>query len=119
MGEIQAEDPIEVLIGPFGLYQWILLVVVSIARLPTEFQLNNVVFIIPSVEYTCLDEGANNATNFCPCENPQYDESNVVSSVTSEWNLICERSSLASLAQSMMQVGILFGSLFYGYIADR
>lgn len=115
----EVEDPIEVLIGPFGSYQWVLLILVSIARLPTEFQLNNVVFVIPSVEYTCLDEIANNATNFCPCDNPQYDETTVISSVTSEWNLICQRSSLASLAQSMLQVGILFGSLIYGYISDR
>lgn len=118
-GKISSEDPIETLIGRFGKYQWWILFLVTIGRLPTEFQLNNVVFVIPGVAYTCLDENANNGTDFCPCENPQYDQSAVVSSVTTEWDLICGRGSLASLAQSMMQLGVLVGSLIYGHIADR
>lgn len=119
MSTTLSEDPIETLIGGFGKYQSWILFLVAIGRLPTEFQLSNVVFVIPSVVYTCLDENANNETNVCPCENPQYDQSAVVSSVTTEWDLICGRGYLASLAQSMMQVGILVGSLIYSHIADR
>lgn len=118
-GKISSDDPIESLIGRFGNYQWWILFLVTVGRLPTEYQLTNVVFVIPSVEFTCLDQNASNATNVCPCVNPQYDDSDVVSSVTTEWNLICGRGWLASLAQSMMQLGILAGSLLYGYIADR
>lgn len=113
------EDPIEQAIGRFGKYQYWVLFLIVIGRLPTDFQLVNVVFVIPSVEYICLDDGANNATNYCPCLNPQYDESAIVSSVTSEWNLICEKKHWASLAQSMLQIGILAGSLVFGYISDR
>ncbi|KAI5646030.1 sugar transporter domain-containing protein [Phthorimaea operculella] len=51
--------------------------------------------------------------------NPEYDTSTIVSSVTSEFNLICKSTSLASLAQSMLQVGILAGSIFYGYVSDK
>ncbi|CAB3226709.1 unnamed protein product [Arctia plantaginis] len=76
----------------------------------------NVVFVLPSVEYNCLD---NNKTNYCPCDNPEYDTSTIVTSVTTEWNLICERTSLASLAQSILQVGILVGSFILGQISDR
>jgi hypothetical protein len=114
-----SDDPIENIIGRFGRYQtWILFLIV-IGRLPTEFQLNIVVFILPNPDYVCLDEGANNRTNYCPCKNPEYDQSTIVSSITSEWNLICERKNLASLAQSTMQAGILVGSLFYGFTSDR
>lgn len=114
-----SEDPIETVIGRFGRYQSWILFLITIGRLPTEFQLTNVVFILPGVEYSCLDSSGNNVTNYCPCENPHYDTSTIVSSVITEWNLICDRRSLASLAQSMMQVGILAGSLIYGHIADR
>ncbi|XP_075975242.1 organic cation transporter protein-like [Anticarsia gemmatalis] len=110
------EDPIETAIGRFGKYQTWILFLITVGRFPTEYQLTNVVFIIPSVEYKCLD---NNVTNYCPCANPEYDTSSVVSSVTSEWNLICDKTSLASLAQSMFHVGILAGSLLLGYISDR
>ncbi|KAJ0183341.1 hypothetical protein K1T71_001317 [Dendrolimus kikuchii] len=72
-----------------------------------------------NIEYICLDENVSNATNYCPCENPEYDQSTIVSSVTSEWDLICGRTWLASLAQSIMQIGILAGSLVFGFISDR
>uniref|UniRef100_A0A2A4KAN0 Major facilitator superfamily (MFS) profile domain-containing protein n=1 Tax=Heliothis virescens TaxID=7102 RepID=A0A2A4KAN0_HELVI len=110
------EDLIETAIGRFGKYQTWILFLISVGRFPSEYQLNNVVFIIPSVEYKCLD---NNVTNYCPCNNPEYDTSTIVSSVTSEWDLICNRTYLASLAQSMMQIGILAGSLLFGYLSDR
>lgn len=114
-----ADDTVETIIGRFGKYQTWILFLISIGRFPTEYQLTNVVFIIPSVEYVCMDDDAYNLTNHCPCENIQYDQSSIVSSVTSTWNLICDRSQLASLAQSILQVGILFGSVFYGHVSDR
>lgn len=73
-----------------------------------------IVFIIPNADYTCLDDSSANSTNVCPCLNPQYDQSIMTSSVTSTWDMICERRSLGSLAQSVLQLGILGGSLIYG-----
>lgn len=110
------EDPIETAIGRFGKYQTWILFLIIIGRFPTEYQLVNVVFVLPSVEYNCLD---NNKTNYCPCDNPEYDTSTIATSVTAEWNLICDRTSLASLAQSILQVGILVGSFILGQISDR
>ncbi|XP_046977704.1 organic cation transporter protein-like [Vanessa cardui] len=116
---MSAEDTIETIIGRFGKYQIWILFLITLGRFPTEYQITNVVFIMPSVEYVCMDENAYNLTNHCPCANPQYDQSTIVSSVTSTWNLICERQQLASLTQSMLQVGILIGSIFYGQLSDR
>ncbi|KAJ2951121.1 hypothetical protein O0L34_g5509 [Tuta absoluta] len=113
------EDSIEQSIGSFGRYQTWILFLVLLGRCATEFQLTNVVFVLPHVDYVCNDEGVMNATNFCPCKNPEYDKSTIVSSATSEFNLTCERTSLASFAQSMLQVGILAGSIFYGYVSDK
>ncbi|XP_053604363.1 organic cation transporter protein-like [Plodia interpunctella] len=115
---MSTEDGIEKIVGRFGKYQTWILFLISIGRLPTEFQLNIVVFLLPGVEYQCLDSDVN-ATNHCPCENPKYDQSSIASSVVTEWNLICDRVSLASLAQSIMQIGILTGSLIFGYVSDR
>lgn len=113
------DDAIESLIGRFGKYQTWIFVLFSIARFPTDYQLTNVFFLLPSVDYVCMDEDAYNVTNHCPCKNPIYDNSTIANSVTTTWNLICEKSHLASLAQSILQVGILAGSLIFGHISDR
>ncbi|KAL0880246.1 hypothetical protein ABMA27_002703 [Loxostege sticticalis] len=114
-----SEDGIERAIGRFGRYQTWVLVLITIGRLPAEFQLTNVVFLLPKTDYTCLDEGAQNATNFCPCQNPEFDTSTIVTSITSDFQLICNKKSLSSLSQSILQVGIAAGSLFYGFVSDR
>lgn len=113
------DDPIEKAIGRFGKYQILILVLLSIGRYPTEFQLTNVVFLLPTQDYICADNNSDNITNVCPCENPIFDNTTFISTVTSTWNLICDRRYLASLAQSMLQVGILAGSIIFGYISDR
>ncbi|XP_045522072.1 organic cation transporter protein-like [Pieris brassicae] len=112
-----SEDLIDVVILESGWYQALLLFLLIFGRSPTEFQLVNVVFILPNPEYICQGE-EKNVTNLCPCEDPVYDTS-IMSSVSSDFDLICERKHLASLGQSMLQVGILFGSVLYGYISDR
>ncbi|XP_023954319.1 organic cation transporter protein [Bicyclus anynana] len=114
-----AEDAIETIIGRFGRYQTWILFLVTLGRFPAEYQLVNVVFILPNVEYVCMDEQSYNVSNHCPCNNPEYDKTYIVNSVTSNWNLICESRQLASLTQSMLHVGILAGSIFYGHISDR
>lgn len=114
---MSSEDLIDAVVGKIGWYQAWLLFLLIFGRCPTEYQLVNVVFILPNPEYVCRDEGAN-TTNVCPCEKPVYDTS-IMESVLSDFDLICEKKHLASLGQSLLQVGILFGSIFYGYISDR
>lgn len=116
---MSTEDAIETIIGRFGRYQTWILFLVSFGRFPIEYQLLNVVFILPNAEYICMDEQAYNASNHCPCKNPQYDETYIQKSVTTDWDLICENRQLASFAQSMLHAGILAGSVFYGHISDR
>lgn len=113
------EDGIEKIIGRFGKYQVWILILITIGRYPAEFQLVNVLFLVPGVDYVCKDEDAFNMTNHCPCQLPEYDQSTIVSSVTTEWNLICGRSWMASLAQSIIQVGLIAGSLVFSHISDR
>ena len=116
---ISADDAIETIIGRFGKYQTWILFLVTIGRFPTEYQLTNIVFIIPNVYYVCMDDNAYNLTNHCPCENPRYDTSSIENSVTTTFDLICDKKYLASLTQSTLQIGILVGNLFFGFISDR
>ncbi|XP_023954318.1 organic cation transporter-like protein isoform X2 [Bicyclus anynana] len=116
---MSTDDAIETIIGRFGRYQTWIWILIAIGRAPTDYQLSNVVFLLPNVEYVCMDDNAHNKTNHCPCENPIYDQTYIENSVTTTWNLICDKSHYASLAQSMLQIGILGGSLFYGHLSDR
>jgi MFS family permease len=39
--------------------------------------------------------------------------------IITQWDLVCNRSYLASLAQTVTMLGILFGNMLFGYLSDR
>ncbi|CAH2325226.1 solute carrier family 22 member 20-like [Pelobates cultripes] len=48
-----------------------------------------------------------------------YDTSVVRSSIITEWDLVCDLSSMRQMAQSVYMVGVLLGGAVFGGIADR
>ncbi|XP_078000073.1 organic cation transporter protein-like [Glandiceps talaboti] len=49
----------------------------------------------------------------------EYDRSTYTSTVTHQFNLVCDRSYLTALAKSSYMAGFLVGSIVYGIILDR
>lgn len=41
------------------------------------------------------------------------------STIVSEWDLVCDRMQLAALAQSVLILGVMVGSVIFGYLSDR
>ncbi|XP_064103970.1 organic cation transporter protein-like [Macrobrachium nipponense] len=54
-----------------------------------------------------------------PCSSWDYAHQTSRSTITSEWDLVCNRESLRSLIQSIFMLGVFFGSPLGGYFADR
>ncbi|XP_053316017.1 solute carrier family 22 member 16 isoform X2 [Spea bombifrons] len=48
-----------------------------------------------------------------------YDHTHLLSSVVTEWDLVCDREWLAKLVQPTFMFGVLLGAVIFGDIADR
>lgn len=48
-----------------------------------------------------------------------YDHSEVVQSIVTDWDLVCEKEWLAKLSQPTFMLGVLVGALVFGDVADR
>ncbi|XP_047025116.1 organic cation transporter protein-like isoform X1 [Helicoverpa zea] len=57
--------------------------------------------------------------SFQKCTEFGYDRSEVGSTIISEWNLVCDRAHLTSLAEVMFLVGVGIGGVVGGWISDR
>ncbi|ROT74841.1 hypothetical protein C7M84_006648 [Penaeus vannamei] len=96
------------------------------------------VYLTPLVNHTCLpplledpveissdscsyfvnNSSSGEAEEF-PCTEWEYDTSVYTNTLTSEFNLVCERSYLRATYQSINMFGTTFTCLASGYIADR
>lgn len=48
-----------------------------------------------------------------------YDNSTFLSTIVTEWDLVCSHRALRQLAQSLYMVGVLLGAMSFGHLADR
>lgn len=100
------------LIGSFGPYNYWLSFIIFLNKFGVALHHMAIIFLAPPMSYTC----PNNQT--C-CNDPVYDTSVFTRTMVSEWNLICDRSWMKNLAQTMFQLGVLIGSLLFGIASDR
>ncbi|CAH2047312.1 unnamed protein product, partial [Iphiclides podalirius] len=110
-----ANDTFQKIIGSFGKYQFWLVCLIIVAKFPVASHQMAIIFLAPKTSYVCQDTNAET----CPCANPIYDTSIFNSTITTEWNLICERKWLTSFTQTLFQLGTLLGSIIFGMASDR
>ncbi|RWS23965.1 organic cation transporter protein-like protein [Leptotrombidium deliense] len=117
------------IIGGFGKWQRnIFLFCTSMAMFSS---LNNLAysFYAPGIKYSCIElkNGStlniSNTKEVCKqqdqCLHWQFDNSVFSSTIIDEWNLICDKSFLASLTQSVYMAGIVVSAVSFGYISDK
>ncbi|OQR75316.1 organic cation transporter protein-like [Tropilaelaps mercedesae] len=131
-------------VGMFGKYHFLLIIVNILRAVPIGWTLTSVDFLAGDVDHTCappvdykgdawLTEGivpndvcsryhwsskGINSSVILPCTKWTYNFSQPSSAIV-EWNLVCERSWMRSLIQSVAFVGQLCGALIFGKLADR
>ncbi|KAF4533495.1 hypothetical protein B566_EDAN000980 [Ephemera danica] len=54
-----------------------------------------------------------------PCEDWVYDHSKYESSAVFEWDLVCEKAWVRASADTLFMLGVLIGSILFGYLSDK
>lgn len=117
--------------GEFGRYQWIqyllhllpaftggvhMLSQVEVGATPRHrcLAVNDTI-----IEYvsSCHYVSANNQT--LPCRAWEYDRTYYESTIVTDWDLVCDRRWMASVAQSAYMLGALIASSLLGQMSDR
>ncbi|XP_068145259.1 organic cation transporter protein [Drosophila tropicalis] len=111
-------DPIISQIGDFRRYQLFFCALIFLSKFGTGWHTLGHIFLAAPTELSC---GTENVTDACSdeCDDLQFDTSVFQSTIITEWNLTCKNKSLASLSQSIVMLGVMFGSMLFGMIADR
>ncbi|CAB3233014.1 unnamed protein product [Arctia plantaginis] len=121
---VQKQDPFAKLLGDFGRWQFLVFGTVSLVKLSSGWVQMAILFLIPNLTFWCANlpnatEELLNNTCYKECLEYKYDVSPFDNTIVSEWDLICERRWLASFTQMMLQLGVLVGSVIFGFLSDR
>lgn len=57
--------------------------------------------------------------SFTNCTEWEWDRSEVGNTIISEWNLVCDRAGLTSLAEVVFLVGVGIGGVVGGWVSDK
>ncbi|KAF0771992.1 carcinine transporter-like, partial [Aphis craccivora] len=114
--------------GEYGLYQKQLIwLVVLPCVLPCGFHAYNQLFMASTPEHWCKDEYYINSTskiNQCldsmnnTCKFWDYDHSRYLSTIVTEWDLVCSKQFYSTFALTIFGLSGLFGMLLFGFIQD-
>ena len=89
-------------------------------RLPDEVGLEDVPFHLNDSEWTVdsCSRTYQNITTTC-VDGWVYDRTQIGDSVTSSWNLVCERQSLRATIGASPMAGYLVGGFVFGFLTDK
>ncbi|KAI5645893.1 sugar transporter domain-containing protein [Phthorimaea operculella] len=119
------DDSLSKLVGHFGRWQLLAITTICLIKFPTGWIQLEILFLTPKTTFRCVEFSSNKtavgevSTCYKDCARYEYDSSPMETSIISEWALICERQWLASFTQMLLQLGILIGSILFGFLADR
>ncbi|CAN7938656.1 unnamed protein product, partial [Ixodes hexagonus] len=106
-----------------GLWQ-LPVVLVSLYRgIPSAMLMMNYNFAASKTAFWCRNDtdDERNIVNgvVTNCDSWYFDHSVFSWTLVEEWNLVCERSWLRPLSQSLYLTGMLFGNLIFSHVSDR
>lgn len=117
------------LLGGFKLFQWLIVASFSFMGPPRVFQLLMMVFGAHDPTWrcmanstVCLLNGTIASSNQARCHMPRSEWDYTVSkdySITTEYDLVCDRAWMMQLMNSITFVGWGIGAVILGYIADN
>ncbi|KAI3386131.1 hypothetical protein SNEBB_003040 [Seison nebaliae] len=126
--EIITYDDVLKQIGSFGKFQSFWFVVLTIIYGLSSIMVYDWVFLMAIPEYQCIDNERRNISveDQCfvrnstePCHNFNYSTEFYDNSLVIRWNMVCDRLWVRNIIQTCLFIGLMFGSLVGGVVADK
>ncbi|XP_053600447.1 solute carrier family 22 member 1-like [Plodia interpunctella] len=116
-------NPIEKYFSVIRLYHYFFFFVIFLSQVPVFWHFLSLIFLSPHMNFYCTKTHLviRNASlvNYCPCDEVKWDRSVFTETVQTKFDLYCETQWLISFTQSILYLGTLLGSIFFGILSDK
>ena len=115
------------IVGSWGPMQWQIFIIATIIYMTAAYTNISLVLYTQPMDFWCKDplvEMNNETKNVCEvkgvkCNEFTFDKSFYRRLLTSEFQLVCDRSWFASMAQSLHQLGYGISGVLFGFMSDN
>uniref|UniRef100_A0A3Q3WNA3 Major facilitator superfamily (MFS) profile domain-containing protein n=1 Tax=Mola mola TaxID=94237 RepID=A0A3Q3WNA3_MOLML len=138
--QIRDFDCLTSFLGDYGLFQMLVIVLLSLSAVPTSYMPIMMIFLSDTQEYHCkasvnsTRNGSWTGPDSCsrykvtgnrtetaePClDGWIFSTETYTATIVSEWSLVCDNAWKVPFSTSLFFVGVLIGSFFCGHLSDR
>lgn len=110
-------DQIQSSMGELGRWQIFVCAIIFLLKFPVAWHQMGTIFLAPKPEFTCNDTSLDKCDANCPAHD--FNTTVFTNTIQMEWDLVCEKSNLPNLAQTIFMFGILIGNMVFGGLSDK
>jgi len=116
-------DPVQKAMGVLGKWHIFVCAVVFLLKFPVAWHQIGIVFLAPPVSFSCILPNDTILTDDDKCNEDcisyEYNRSIFTETITTQWDLVCDKAQLPNLSQTLFMLGILTGNVIFGTLADK
>lgn len=111
-------DIVQQSIGSLGRWHLFVCLAIFCVKFPVAWHQLSIVFLAPPIlEFNCSDPEIDTCAPECPYH--EFNRTIFTETIITQWDLVCDRSQLANVAQLTTMFGILLGNVLFGYLSDK
>lgn len=86
-------------------------------KIPVAWHQLSILFLAPKTDFSCVNASIPKCNE--TCTEHIFNTSIFENTLQQEFDLVCDRERLTSLSQTIFMLGILFGNMIFGTMADK
>uniref|UniRef100_A0A4W3IUK6 Solute carrier family 22 member 5-like n=1 Tax=Callorhinchus milii TaxID=7868 RepID=A0A4W3IUK6_CALMI len=117
---MQDYDEAIAFLGDWGAFQKTVFFLLSVSVIPNGYVGLSMVFLADTPQHHCRLPDSLNGTTGEPCvDGWEYSTDRYISTIVTQWDLVCDSNWKGPLCTSMFFIGVLCGSFLSGQLSDR
>lgn len=113
------DDPVQNAMGQLGRWHIVICSALFFVKFPVAMHNMAIIFLSPPPSFRCVSPPGISDGCSADCQQVEYNRTVFTETIITQWDLICDKSQLANLSQTIFMLGVLIGNFGFGVWSDK
>ncbi|CAD7092117.1 unnamed protein product [Hermetia illucens] len=105
--------------GQLGRWHIVICSALFFVKFPVAMHNMAIIFLSPPPSFRCVSPPGISDGCSADCKQVEYNRTVFTETIITQWDLICDKSQLANLSQTIFMLGVLIGNFGFGVWSDK